>query len=388
MLLEGSIAMPVFTYSCINCGDSVYFDIEAQMFACKSCRSRFTLEQMDKAFPDDEAGSVWKRVQSQSMMAEEAAKSEDAQNSDERIQCESGGDFGEEVTGYSCPRCGAHIITDRQTASTFCAFCRNPVTIPDRLVAGAEAPKRLIPFKIPKEAVKEIFVKHCRKKPLLPKVFLSSTHIDEFRSVYVPFWLFDSLCDGSVTAECTRVTTWSDSSYNYVKTDIYEARRAGGIRFSKMPVDGSERIDDEQMQKIEPFDHAGMTDFSIKFLTGHFAERPDRPLSKLFGDFKLRAKPVMEETFLRTISGYSSVSLRYSTSSFHDTSSEYVMFPVWMLLTRFKEKDYLFAINGQTGKLAGNLPVSVGRLFRWIAAISLPIALLYFIVREVILWLS
>ena len=45
---------------------------------------------------------------------------------------------------------------------------------------------------------------------------------------------------------------------------------------------------------------------------------------------------------------------------------------VWMLHTKWQGKDYLFAMNGQTGKLVGDLPVDKRKVAAWFAGISVP----------------
>ena len=39
----------------------------------------------------------------------------------------------------------------------------------------------------------------------------------------------------------------------------------------------------------------------------------------------------------------------------------YALLPVWMLHTKWNGQDFLFAMNGQTGKLVGDLPTDRGR---------------------------
>lgn len=51
----------------------------------------------------------------------------------------------------------------------------------------------------------------------------------------------------------------------------------------------------------------------------------------------------------------------------------YALMPVWMLNTKWDGKDFLFAMNGQTGKLVGDLPVSRGKFWALFAAIAAPL---------------
>jgi hypothetical protein len=43
--------------------------------------------------------------------------------------------------------------------------------------------------------------------------------------------------------------------------------------------------------------------------------------------------------------------------------TNYALYPVWILNTKWREKNFRFAVNGQTGKVAGNLPVSPLKFF-------------------------
>ena len=47
-----------------------------------------------------------------------------------------------------------------------------------------------------------------------------------------------------------------------------------------------------------------------------------------------------------------------------------------MLSTRWNGKNFLFAMNGQTGKMVGDLPTDAGKYWRTFAAIAAPVALL------------
>jgi len=48
--------------------------------------------------------------------------------------------------------------------------------------------------------------------------------------------------------------------------------------------------------------------------------------------------------------------------------------PVWLLSTKWNGQNFLFAMNGQTGKLIGDLPVDKGRYWGWFMKIALPVA--------------
>jgi hypothetical protein len=273
-------------------------------------------------------------------------------------------------------------------AAAFCTFCRNPVVIAERLVSGDDLPSRIIPFKKTSAEAAEIFLSKLKNKPLLPAAFKAAVKTSGFKSVYVPFKLFDTQCSACVTAECTNTRRWSDGNYEYTKTDTYESRRAGVMDFNGVPADASEKITDEDMQAVEPFETSELTPFSQNYLLGHFAEAPTSKQDSLIAAVSARVRLAAQNELLRTMQGYDSVTLRSGDTSIDRMSSEYVMFPVWMLTAQYKHRDFLFAINGQTGKFDGKLPIDwrrAGVLFVLLSAVVFAAAVLGW---EVWLWIA
>lgn len=97
-------------------------------------------------------------------------------------------------------------------------------------------------------------MRHLRGKRLLPKVFKDQNHIDEIKGIYVPFWLFDTDADADIRYRATKVRSWSDKNYNYTETRFFMVARSGNIGFTRVPVDGSTKMEDDLMESIEPFD--------------------------------------------------------------------------------------------------------------------------------------
>lgn len=100
---------------------------------------------------------------------------------------------------FSCPNCGAEVVTDETTAATECVYCHSPVVLSGRL-AGDMKPNLVIPFGFTEKDAKEKFYAMCKKKWFLPKDFVSDAHIDKMKGVYYPYWLVDSDKAGSCNA--------------------------------------------------------------------------------------------------------------------------------------------------------------------------------------------
>lgn len=329
------------TYRCLNCGGDLAWNAETQSWKCEYCDHEFTLDQLEAAGKAD--------------IAEETVQKE--QDVDDGVQSTDGtqGD----MVAYTCNHCGAEIITDKSTAATFCVYCGNPVVISEKLV-GAFRPEKVIPFKTTKEQAIEAFKKYI-KKPLTPKYFYTSGNLDKITGIYVPFWLYDGTGESDIIATGTKITTWSDKKNRYTKTDTFNFYRTGNMQFNGIPVDCSSKTDDAAMDSIEPFDFNEMVDFSPAYLAGYLAEKFDISDSEGVERAKNRAVSTTTNALLQTINGFAAVSVTNSQENFKVGTRRYVLLPVWLLNTQYKGKNYLFAMNGQTGKLIGNTPIHAGK---------------------------
>lgn len=333
--------MDVLNYQCPNCGAPLKFSSQTQRWDCEFCQSSFTAEQLQ---------------------AMEQAKTDGR----EKAAPEETGPSGEEGQGkvYSCPNCGAEMITEGNTAATFCAFCGSPAVFPKQL-SGEFSPEKLIPFRLTKEQAVEALQKLCKSKPLLPRDFSDRNHIEKVTGIYVPFWLFDCSMSVRLDAMAQRVQTWSDSHYRYTKTDHYRLEREGDLEVRGVPTDGLQRMSDDMMDALEPFDYSSLCDFQMSYLSGYFAERYDVDKEASWPRAQARIERSARALTEQTLHGYLSCQTTNFQTSVFNKESHYAMLPVWLLSTQYKGKNYLFAMNGQTGKMVGKLPLSYAQLAKW-----------------------
>jgi predicted RNA-binding Zn-ribbon protein involved in translation (DUF1610 family) len=269
----------------------------------------------------------------------------------------------------SCSSCGAEIVGDKNTVATVCPYCGNTHIVQAR-VTDMLKPDYVIPFKLDKKAAKAALQKFQAKKRLLPKFFEQESRMDSITAIYVPFWLFDADTAAHIRYKAAKVRHWSDSSYNYTKTSYYSCIRDGSLGFKHVPVDGSEKLDDAYMDSIEPYDYTKMVDFSSAYLSGYLADKYDVDAEQSKLRANKRIKKTVEAEFRKTVSGYSSVTPQSSSVQFSGGTVHYALFPVWMLNTKYNGEMYTFAMNGQTGKLIGKLPVDKGRFFGYFGGIA------------------
>ena len=343
--------MDVLKYTCPNCAGVITFSSAAQQMVCEHCDALFDPEAL--------------RMYDEEVQAQTEDRYDWGAHSGEAWQ--SGELSG--TRAYSCPSCGGEIIGDQNTAATSCPYCGNVAIIQEQL-SGMLRPDFVIPFKLDKNAAKAALTKHMKGKPMLPKLFKSQSRIDNITGIYVPFWLFGCDSYARIRYRATRISRWSDSDYNYIKTDYYLVMREGDIGFSNVPVDGSQKMDDAYMEAVEPFDYGQLAPFQSAYLAGYLADKYDVDAEMSKERANHRIKSSVESVFAGTTVGYATCIPENSNIQLSGGSVHYALLPVWMLNTRYKDKMYTFAMNGQTGRLAGELPVSRGKFWAWVAGIG------------------
>ena len=334
-------------YKCPCCDGAIEFDGNLQKMKCPYCGSEFEMEtlraydaelnnqpQEDMTW-DTSAGTEWNP----------------GETDDLRVYC--------------CNTCGGEIVTDDTTGATQCPFCGNPVIMMQQF-GGALKPDLVIPFKLDKKAAIAALQNHYKGKVLLPKVFKDQNHIKEIKGLYVPVWLFDTDADAHVRYKASRVRRWSDSQYYYTETSHFSVTRAGGIGFENVPVDGSSKMDDALMESIEPFHIEEAVDFQTAYLSGYLADKYDVDSQASVVRANERIKKSTEEAFAATVKGYVSVIPVNSNIRLKNGRARYALYPVWILSTVWNDQKFTFAMNGQTGKVAGDLPMDKGAFWKWL----------------------
>lgn len=354
-------------YKCVCCGGSIAFDSSAQKMKCPYCDTEF--EMADLLSYDEEL-----RNESADNMSWESVGASEWTEGEQDGLC-----------SYVCNSCGGEIICDENTAATSCPYCSNPVVMMGK-VSGSLKPDFVIPFKIDKNGAVEALKKHYGGKRLVPKVFRDQNHIEEVKGIYVPFWLFDSDADASMRFKATRTRVWSSGDNDYTETSYFSIVRDGVLGFEKVPVDGSSKIDDALMESVEPFDYSEAVDFQTAYLAGYFADKYDVTAEESINRANERIKKSTEEAFASTVEGYSIVNTEYSSVKLKNNRSRYALYPVWLLNTSWNGNNYIFAMNGQTGKMAGDLPLDKKAYRKWLFGIAGITAAAVFVLSY-LLWL-
>lgn len=339
--------MNVTSYKCPCCGAALTYAPTGTV-TCASCGNAFDPENLS---------------QMQEML--ESAVSE---NAAEWTDTARDGAF-EGMRAYSCPSCGGEIMAEETTAATFCPYCGN-ATIMGGQLSGAFKPDLIIPFKLDRAAATAALKAHMKGKPLLPKAFRDTHHLEEVRGLYVPFWLYSCDAAGSACYRGTRVRTWVSGRHQITETSHFMIERSGGLALTRIPADASKKMENSVMDAIEPFDYSAAIPFDPVYLSGFYADKYDVTADENADQINRRVRKSVEDQLRGTVGGYQSVRVEQSRVQTKNEQVQYALLPVWLLTTEYRGKQYLFAMNGQTGRMVGDLPVHHGRFFGWLFGVA------------------
>lgn len=367
--------MSIKGYKCPNCGGNLVFSSDRQKLHCPSCDTEIDMktyqEYVDVVKSAEEKGDTYDWGE------------EESQNSGEWSVRE---EDGKKI--YTCPSCGGEIDAHTTTAATTCPYCDSPVILPGQ-ISGEFHPDLIIPFRLDQEAAKKAYKTFCQGKPLLPKAFQSDQRIQEITGIYVPFWLFSCEAEGSVNYDAQRIRKWRDSSFEYTKTDFYLVTSEGKVDFDYVPVDGSIVMDDAYMESIEPYDMEMAIPFDEGYLSGYEAQKYDVTKEESRKRAEDRIKTSFDELLDQSVNRgrYSIVIPRNSRIGCTKGKVQYALMPVWVIKVKYKDTIYQFAMNGQTGKLAGELPVDKGVFWKYAFGIFAGSSVIVYLLLLVLLYI-
>lgn len=339
-------------YKCPQCGGVLEFDSASQQMKCPYCDSVFSVEALQSK---DEA--LENTVDGQWQPPETTFDESETAN----------------MGVYTCKSCGGEIVADETIGATHCPYCDNPVVLTGRF-AGDLKPDLVLPFKLDKAAAKAALKQHMSGKRLLPRAFSTDSHLDEVKGVYVPVWLYDAKAHASLSLDATKSATHDEGTERITETEHFTLRRVGDLRFESVPADGSSKLPDEMMESLEPFELSEAKPFQTAYLSGYLADRYDVDAARCESRAKERIRRSTEDAFLRTVTGYDSVEARVCQIRTTENRVRYALYPVWLLNTTWQGEHYQFAMNGQTGKFVGDMPIDKSLYWKlrvaWAAGIA------------------
>ncbi|MBR6402738.1 MAG: hypothetical protein IKS48_05090 [Eubacterium sp.] len=304
---------------CPNCGGSVVFDIATQQMKCQSCSSIFNPYDFKYANGAEESTEY-------------------------------------DVTVFKCPQCGGEIASTDETAAAFCSYCGSSNVLESR-ISKEKKPQLIIPFKKTKQQCKELFAKKVGKALFAPSDY-KNCKVESFRGIYMPYWMYDMSQNGQVTAK----TSTSHRSGDYIITDHYLCSGNLQAVYNGVSYDASSSFADDISGEIAPYSVKDITTFTPAYLSGYYADIADVPVGTYTNSAKTSADEYSTD-YVKKKTPFSKEfvesGLKVPTTVVNVTRS--AMFPVWFMAYRRGNRVAYATVNGQTGKVSADVPISISK---------------------------
>ncbi|MDE7199519.1 MAG: hypothetical protein K2O15_11640 [Lachnospiraceae bacterium] len=256
-----------------------------------------------------------------------------------------------------CANCGAPLQMSEYTSACRCGHC-GMYLIFDERVSGPYEPHMILPFRVSREQAAAHLESEFSNRLFAPSDFMSAKSLEKMEGIYVPFWLYDYDVNYDFAGEGTRIRTWRSGDTEYTETSYYEVIRKMNADFERVPADASFVMEDGIMDLMEPYNYQELTGFVPKYMSGFLGERYNQPAEELAVRAAGKVKEASENLLQGSIAGYTTMRTYHKNLNLQKKDTCYVLMPVWQYVYRYRDKTYLYHVNGQTGKVVGATPVS------------------------------
>lgn len=284
--------------------------------------------------------------------------------------CESleSGDMIREGSVTQCGNCGAPLAVGEYTSSDRCPHCGSYLIFQER-IEGKYEPNLILPFKISKDAAVELLHKEFKKKTFLPSSFLSEKSLETMQGIYVPFWLYDYQVQYDFVGQGTKTRSWVSGDTEYIETSYFEVIRKMEADFDKVPADASLKMDDGEMDLMEPYAYQELESFDPRYMSGFFGEVYNQSAEQLEERAQIKVRNASESLMSQSFLGYDTVKPGRKNLDVNRNNIRYALMPVWAYLYQYRGKTWRFHVNGQTGKVVGKTPVSKEKVLLYGASV-------------------
>lgn len=282
-----------------------------------------------------------------------------------------------------CPNCAGEIPVLEHTSATQCPYCDSYLILNER-VEGEYTPKLMIPFKLGKESCKKTIREKFKKNLFAPTDFLSEARLNSVQGVYVPYWFYDYDTKCNFCGEGTKIRSWRRGNTEYTETSYYRIYRNMDADFRKIPIDASADMPDDVMDLMEPFGYEQLEAFKPEYMSGFYGEKYNMTAELVENRAKQKMDEDMAQMLKESYAGYSHVRTISRDIQVNAREANYGLLPVWKYIYTYKDKEYPFYVNGQTGKIVGSAPVSVAKVWAYAGTLWICLTLMLVLINGII----
>jgi len=294
--------------------------------------------------------------------------------------------MGKEHKNFHCKSCGSVTMVDASRVVIDCPFCGSSQVNEEAYSKTIIKPEGIIPFVVDKNTAYQTFKEWIGNGWFRPNRLKNVTTLEKIHGVYVPFWTYDAM---------TESTWWAEAGYYYYETEYYtdengntQSRQVQKIRwipvsgnydefFDDVTVIGSKGISQARVQQIYPYDFTKLINYDPRILVGWESELYGIDVHKGFEIAERIMDDYIRNACAKQIPGDTYRFLEVNTHKYNITY-KHLLLPVWIAAYKYNNKVFQVIVNGQTGKISGEKPLSWTKIILFILFI---LALIFLIVQ-------
>lgn len=347
-----------FNADCTSCGASIEFDPTIGQLKCPYCGHETEIPS-----PENEEELV-------------------AQEMDfEKAEQTGNFDWGAEKKTIICKSCSAETIYDALQVADSCPYCGSNQVM-EASDTNSLAPNGVCVFEVTDKQAGENFHKWIKGKWFMPSEAKRSAKPDSFNGIYVPYWTFDTKTSSRYNAQygIDRIVKDKEGKER-TETDWYNTSGFYQEFIDDHLVSATTRYDRNMMKKVEPFNVLNNKGYRPEYVAGFLSERYSIGLKEGWNQARKEIHDHLHGKITSEIKRDHNAdrvrNVKFSTT--HDNITyKYLMIPIWLSSFTFKNKIYHFMVNGQTGKVGGDVPTSPLRVTIAVLAVATVLFLFWY----------
>ena len=256
---------------------------------------------------------------------------------------------------YKCGNCGAQVVYDKYDISTMCKYCGTNSLAPFNDLPGLR-PEKIIPFRIAKEQAEKEFVESTKKRKFLPNKFKNNLRADNMGATYLSAFVFDGYVSATYRG-VEKITETERTASGQTRTVTHYRHFSGKIeqQYNNIIVESNDKITQSDIADIMPYDCSQSVDYNADFTKGYTVSYYNQQVQD--------AEVVAKRQMLRDIESrirrkYFSIDSLTISPTYSNIVYNYTLLPAYFFEYKYNKKTYLNVMNGQNGKVAGEVPRS------------------------------
>lgn len=332
-------------FTCDSCGAPLRYSPATASLHCEFCSTNKAIPKSDEAIEEYDFKSALRFLG----------------NNDSQ-------EINKEIT---CNKCAATFKLTPYSISSNCPYCNTPA-ITD--FVKDITPKSLLPFQLTQKEARERFKKWIGSLWFAPNKLKDFVDGDEkLQGYYLPHWTYDSQTKTYyrgqrgdiyyVTVERRVIIDGREQIIQQREARINWTPVSGHIQneFDDITIGASKTISHSILNSLTPWHTEHLIAFDERYLSGFKAEEYTIGLDNAFEYAKMKMDTIIQRDIRRDIGG-DQQRIDNMQTSYHNTTYKNALFPVWTAQFKWQDKEYNYAINAQTGKIAGERPYSIVKI--------------------------